>query len=67
MSARRQQLTSDHTGSDLVSGFLSAFTEQYFKDGDVTLNERFSALQKGDASGAETEELTLDARFSSHR
>lgn len=47
--------------------FLSAFTEQYFKDGDVTLNERFSALQTVDTSGAEPEELTLDARFSSHR
>lgn len=46
---------------------LSVFTEQYFRDGGVTLNERFSAPQKGGFSEEETEELTLDERFSSNR
>uniref|UniRef100_A0A7N6BR59 Uncharacterized protein n=1 Tax=Anabas testudineus TaxID=64144 RepID=A0A7N6BR59_ANATE len=33
----------------------------------ITLNERFSAPQKGGYSEEETEELTLDERFSSNR
>ena len=43
------------------------FAEQYFRDEGVTLNERFSAPQKGGYSEKETEELTLDERFSSSR
>lgn len=47
--------------------FLSAFTEQYFRNDGATLNERFSAPQQGGYSEEETEELTLDERFSSNR
>ncbi|XP_029282238.1 BCLAF1 and THRAP3 family member 3 [Cottoperca gobio] len=41
--------------------------EQYFRDDGVSLNERFSAPQKGGGSEDETEELTLDERFSANR
>lgn len=54
---------------DLWWNMLSnvAFTEQYFKDDGVTLNERFSASHKSGFSEEEVEELTLDQRFSSNR
>lgn len=45
----------------------SAFTEQYFKGDGVTLNERFSASQKGSFPEEETDELTLNQRFSTSR
>ncbi|XP_026161500.1 BCLAF1 and THRAP3 family member 3 [Mastacembelus armatus] len=41
--------------------------EQYFRNGGVPLNERFSALPKAGHSEEATEELTLDERFSSSR
>lgn len=46
---------------------MSVFAEQYFRGDGVTLNERFSAPQKGSSSEDEPEELTLDERFSSNR
>ncbi|XP_075936944.1 uncharacterized protein LOC142937750 [Anarhichas minor] len=41
--------------------------EQYFRDDGVSLSERFSTPQTGGYSEDESEELTLDERFSSNR
>lgn len=56
-----------HTGTfaQEIITLVHHVKEQYFQDDGVTLNERFSAPQKGGYS--ETEELTLDERFSSKR
>lgn len=46
---------------------LPAFTEQYFRGDDITLNERFSAPQKGSEEEEEEEELMLDEGFDTER
>ncbi|XP_035523949.1 BCLAF1 and THRAP3 family member 3 [Morone saxatilis] len=58
--------TSMHTGTfaQEIITLVHQVKEQYFRDDGVTLNERFSAPQKGGYSEDETEELTLDERFS---
>ncbi|KAK5849795.1 hypothetical protein PBY51_014100 [Eleginops maclovinus] len=59
-----------HTGTfakEIIT-LVHQVKEQYFRDDGVTLNERFSAPQKGDfPEEEETEELTLDERFSENR
>uniref|UniRef100_A0A665UQ63 BCLAF1 and THRAP3 family member 3 n=1 Tax=Echeneis naucrates TaxID=173247 RepID=A0A665UQ63_ECHNA len=59
--------TAVHTGTfaQEIITLVHQVKEQYFRDHGVTLNERFSAPQKG--SEDEAEELTLDERFSSNR
>ncbi|XP_071340548.1 BCLAF1 and THRAP3 family member 3 [Trachinotus anak] len=61
--------TAMHTGTfaQEIITLVHQVKEQYFRDDGVTLNERFSAPQKGGSSEEETEELTLDERFSSNR
>uniref|UniRef100_A0A671WYE4 Uncharacterized protein n=1 Tax=Sparus aurata TaxID=8175 RepID=A0A671WYE4_SPAAU len=61
--------TATHTGTfaQEIITLVHHVKEQYFRDGGVTLNERFSAPQKGGFPEEETEELTLDERFSSNR
>ncbi|XP_023252653.1 BCLAF1 and THRAP3 family member 3 isoform X1 [Seriola lalandi dorsalis] len=61
--------TATHTGTfaQEIITLVHHVKEQYFRDDGVTLNERFSAPQKGGYSEEETEELTLDERFSSNR
>lgn len=61
--------TAMHTGTfaQEIITLVHQVKEQYFRDGGLTLNERFSAPQKGGSSEDETEELTLDERFSSNR
>uniref|UniRef100_A0A4W6G2C6 BCLAF1 and THRAP3 family member 3 n=1 Tax=Lates calcarifer TaxID=8187 RepID=A0A4W6G2C6_LATCA len=61
--------TAVHTGTfaQEIITLVHHVKEQYFRDDGVTLNERFSAPQKGGFSEEETEELTLDERFSSNR
>ncbi|XP_027130138.1 BCLAF1 and THRAP3 family member 3 [Larimichthys crocea] len=61
--------TAMHTGTfaQEIITLVHHVKEQYFRDDGVTLNERFSAPQKGGYSEDETEELTLDERFSSNR
>lgn len=58
-----------HTGTfaQEIITLVHHVKEQYFRDGGVTLNERFSSPQKGGYLEEETEELTLDERFSSNR
>ncbi|XP_037612159.1 BCLAF1 and THRAP3 family member 3 [Sebastes umbrosus] len=58
-----------HTGTfaQEIITLVHQVKEQYFRDDGVTLNERFSAPQKGGYVEDETEELTLDERFSSNR
>ncbi|XP_039982215.1 BCLAF1 and THRAP3 family member 3 isoform X1 [Xiphias gladius] len=58
-----------HTGTfaQEIITLVHQVKEQYFRDEGVTLTERFSAPQKGGYSEEETEELTLDERFSSNR
>ncbi|XP_044031931.1 BCLAF1 and THRAP3 family member 3 isoform X2 [Siniperca chuatsi] len=61
--------TAVHTGTfaQEIITLVHHVKEQYFRDDGVTLNERFSAPQKGGCSDDEMEELTLDERFSSTR
>ncbi|XP_070783925.1 bcl-2-associated transcription factor 1 [Enoplosus armatus] len=61
--------TAMHTGTfaQEIITLVHHVKEQYFRDDGLTLNERFSAPQKGGCSEEETEELTLDERFSSNR
>lgn len=61
--------TAVHTGTfaQEIITLVHHVKEQYFRGDGVTLNERFSAPQKGGHSENETEELTLDERFSSNR
>nr|XP_046226700.1 bcl-2-associated transcription factor 1 isoform X1 [Scatophagus argus]XP_046226701.1 bcl-2-associated transcription factor 1 isoform X2 [Scatophagus argus] len=63
------QETAIHTGTfaQEIITLVHHVKEQYFRDSGFTLNERFSAPQKVCNSEAETEELTLDERFSSNR
>ncbi|XP_039646144.1 uncharacterized protein zgc:112982 isoform X3 [Perca fluviatilis] len=58
-----------HTGTfaQEIITLVHQVKEQYFRNDGVTLNERFSAPQQGGYSEADTEELTLDERFSSNR
>uniref|UniRef100_A0A8C4HF39 BCLAF1 and THRAP3 family member 3 n=1 Tax=Dicentrarchus labrax TaxID=13489 RepID=A0A8C4HF39_DICLA len=58
--------TAMHTGTfaQEIITLVHQVKDQYFRDDGVTLNERFSAPQKGGYSEEETEELTLDERFS---
>lgn len=61
--------TAMHTGifAQEIITLVHHVKEQYFRDDGVTLNERFSAPQKSGYTEDETEELTLDERFSSNR
>uniref|UniRef100_UPI0037E8CBAB BCLAF1 and THRAP3 family member 3 isoform X1 n=1 Tax=Semicossyphus pulcher TaxID=241346 RepID=UPI0037E8CBAB len=61
--------TAMHTGTfaQEIITLVHSVKEQYFRDDGVTLNERFSAPQKEGYAEEETEELTLDERFSSNR
>lgn len=61
--------TAMHTGTfaQEIITLVHQVKDQYFRDGGVTLNERFSAPQKGGFAEDETEELTLNQRFSSNR
>ncbi|XP_041670560.1 BCLAF1 and THRAP3 family member 3 isoform X2 [Cheilinus undulatus] len=61
--------TAMHTGTfaQEIITLVHSVKDQYFRDTGVTLNERFSAPQKGGYAEEETEELTLDERFSSNR
>lgn len=61
--------TAMHTGTfaQEIITLVHQVKEQYFRDDGLTLNERFSVPQKGGYSEDETEELTLDERFSSNR
>ncbi|KAM9337758.1 uncharacterized protein ABDE67_019025 [Symphorus nematophorus] len=61
--------TAMHTGTfaQEIITLVHHVKEQYFRNDGITLNERFSAPQKGGYSEDETEELTLDERFSSNR
>ncbi|XP_040921588.1 BCLAF1 and THRAP3 family member 3 [Toxotes jaculatrix] len=61
--------TATHTGTfaQEIITLVHHVKEQYFRSDGVTLNERFSTPQKGGYSEEETEELTLDERFSSNR
>ncbi|KAI3355499.1 hypothetical protein L3Q82_018332 [Scortum barcoo] len=66
------QETAMHTGTfaQEIITLVHHVKEQYFRDDGLTLNERFSAPQKAGYSTTlldETEELTLDERFSSNR
>lgn len=58
-----------HTGTfaQEIITLVHHVKEQYFRGDGATLNERFSAPQKGGYTEEETEELTLDERFSSNR
>ncbi|XP_034717592.1 BCLAF1 and THRAP3 family member 3 isoform X2 [Etheostoma cragini] len=58
-----------HTGTfaQEIITLVHQVKEQYFRNDGVTLNERFSAPQQGGYAEEETEELTLDERFSSNR
>ncbi|CAK6970265.1 BCLAF1 and THRAP3 family member 3 [Scomber scombrus] len=58
-----------HTGTfaQEIITLVHHVKEQYFRGDGVSLNERFSAPQKGGYAEEETEELTLDERFSSNR
>lgn len=58
-----------HTGTfaQEIITLVHHVKEQYFRDDGVSLNERFSAPQKGSFPVEEVEELTLDERFSSNR
>ncbi|KAM7369603.1 hypothetical protein PAMP_010913 [Pampus punctatissimus] len=61
--------SSAHTGTfaQEIITLVHHVKEQYFRGNGATLNERFSAPQKGGYTEEETEELTLDQRFSSNR
>lgn len=62
--------TAMHTGTfaQEIITLVHLVKDQYFRDDGVTLNQRFSAPQKGSYSDEEeVEELTLDQRFSSNR
>ncbi|XP_070709161.1 BCLAF1 and THRAP3 family member 3 isoform X2 [Pempheris klunzingeri] len=62
--------TAMHTGTfaQEIITLVHHVKEQYFRDDGVTLNERFSAPQKGGYTEVDSgEELTLDERFSSKR
>ncbi|XP_029979643.1 BCLAF1 and THRAP3 family member 3 isoform X2 [Sphaeramia orbicularis] len=61
--------TAMHTGTfaQEIITLVHQVKDQYFRGDDITLNERFSAPQKGSYSEEEMEELTLDQRFSSTR
>ncbi|XP_054479147.1 BCLAF1 and THRAP3 family member 3 [Anoplopoma fimbria] len=61
--------SSTHTGTfaQEIITLVHHVKEQYFRDDGVTLTERFSTPQTGGFSDEETEELTLDERFSSNR
>nr|XP_020513717.1 BCLAF1 and THRAP3 family member 3-like isoform X1 [Labrus bergylta] len=61
--------TAVHTGTfaQEIITLVHSVKELYFRGDGVTLNERFSAPQKGGYLEEETEELTLDERFSSNR
>ncbi|KAK2859859.1 hypothetical protein Q5P01_004479 [Channa striata] len=61
--------TAMHTGTfaQEIITLVHQVKEQYFRDDGVTLNERFSAPQKGGCSEEEMDELTLDERFTSNR
>ncbi|KAM4718450.1 uncharacterized protein FYW61_016270 isoform 2-T2 [Anableps anableps] len=58
-----------HTGTfaQEIITLVHFVKEQYFRGDGVTLNQRFSAPQKGGYSEEELEELTLNQRFSSNR
>ncbi|KAM6971299.1 uncharacterized protein LKV04_016940 [Tautogolabrus adspersus] len=61
--------TAVHTGTfaQEIITLVHSVKELYFRGDGATLNERFSAPQKGGHSEEEKEELTLDERFSSNR
>ncbi|XP_068603969.1 uncharacterized protein zgc:112982 isoform X1 [Brachionichthys hirsutus] len=61
--------TTVHTGTfaQEIITLVHHVKEQYFRDGGISLNERFSAPPTQSFSEAPTEELTLDQRFSSNR
>nr|XP_043891082.1 BCLAF1 and THRAP3 family member 3 isoform X2 [Solea senegalensis] len=61
--------TATHTGTfaQEIITLVHHVKEHYFRGDDITLNERFSAPQKGGYAEEETMELTLDERFSSNR
>ncbi|XP_030612205.1 BCLAF1 and THRAP3 family member 3-like isoform X2 [Archocentrus centrarchus] len=61
--------TAMHTGTfaQEIITLVHLVKEQYFRGDGVTLNERFSAPQKGGYSEDEMEELTLDDGFDTDR
>lgn len=61
--------TAMHTGTfaQEIITLVHQVKDQYFRDGGVTLNERFSAPQQAGLAEDESEELTLNQRFSSNR
>lgn len=61
--------TAMHTGTfaQEIIALVHQVKGQYFRDGGVTLNERFSAPPPGAFAEDEAEELTLNQRFSSSR
>ncbi|XP_067342741.1 BCLAF1 and THRAP3 family member 3 isoform X2 [Channa argus] len=61
--------TAMHTGTfaQEIITLVHQVKEQYFRDDGVTLNERFSAPQKGSCSEEELDVLMLDERFTSNR
>ncbi|XP_035474581.2 BCLAF1 and THRAP3 family member 3 isoform X2 [Scophthalmus maximus] len=63
------QETAVHTGTfaQEIITLVHHVKEHYFRDDGLTLNERFSAAQRGSVSEEEVAELTLDERFSSNR
>ncbi|XP_047205991.1 BCLAF1 and THRAP3 family member 3 isoform X1 [Girardinichthys multiradiatus] len=61
--------TATHTGAfaQEIITLVHLVKEQYFKGNGVTLNQRFSAPQKGGHSEDKLEERTLNQRFTSSR
>ncbi|XP_012706700.2 BCLAF1 and THRAP3 family member 3 isoform X1 [Fundulus heteroclitus] len=57
--------TASHSGTfaQEIITLVHFVKEQYFRGDGVSLNERFSAPQKGGHSGEELQELTLNQRF----
>uniref|UniRef100_A0A8C3B260 Uncharacterized protein n=1 Tax=Cyclopterus lumpus TaxID=8103 RepID=A0A8C3B260_CYCLU len=61
--------SSTHTGTfaQEIITLVHLVKEQYFRGGGVTLSQRFSTPQKDVYAEDESEELTLDERFSANR
>ncbi|KAM8822839.1 uncharacterized protein AB9W97_005056 isoform 2-T2 [Spinachia spinachia] len=63
----RESTTSTGTFAQEIITLVHQVKDQYFRDDGLTLNQRFSAPQKGGFPEDGSEELTLDERFSSNR
>ncbi|XP_015225550.1 PREDICTED: uncharacterized protein CXorf23-like [Cyprinodon variegatus] len=63
----REKATHTGTFAQEIISLVHFVKEQYFRGDGLTLNKRFSAPQKGGYSQDDSEELTLNQRFSSSR